>query len=226
MTSSIANLRYEKKFVAEGLRLAEVLAKVRHHPAIFQQAYPPRVVNNVYLDSPGRGDYYDHINGSANRTKTRVRWYGSQFGAAKSPTLERKLKRGLVRGKEAYLVPEFDINGACLRSQLRTRFDTATFPPILQSALRHLEPALFNRYHRHYFLSQDRKFRLTVDSHLQFAHTRAIYSQSSASWVAIPTVIIELKFMPEFAEDAAFITNVLLFRLARFSKYVIGLDSL
>jgi len=38
------------------------------------------------------------------------------------------------------------------------------------------------------------------------------------------TVIIELKFGPESAEDAALVTSTFPLRVARFSKYVAGME--
>jgi len=222
MTPPLPNPRYERKFIADGFTLAEVLARVRRHPAAFREAYPPRVVNNIYLDSLTRRDYHDHVNGTANRTKTRVRWYGDRFEAADRPMLERKMKRGMVSGKQAHPLPPLPMNGACIRSLLDTAFDSAVLPPLMRSALRLVEPALINRYHRHYFLSRDGKFRLTVDSQLQFAGAKLNCRPAIGSLPAAATVIIEVKFKPDFAENAASVTNALPFRLARFSKYVEG----
>jgi VTC domain-containing protein len=224
MTSPLPHLRYEKKFIAEGCTLAEILATVKRHPSAFREAYPPRVVNNLYLDSPSRRDYHDHINGAANRTKTRVRWYGARFEAAERPMLERKLKRGMVSGKEAYQIPTLSINGGCLRSLLGALFDAALIPPIVCATLRHMEPALFNRYQRHYFMSRDGKFRLTVDCGLQFAGMSCEHRQSIDLSPPVKTLILELKFGPALAMDADLITNVLPFRVARFSKYVAGIE--
>ena len=224
MTPPLPNLRYEKKFIAQGFTLAEVLARVKRHPSTFREVYPPRVVNNIYLDSPSRRDYHDHVNGVANRSKTRVRWYGERFEAADRPMLERKMKRGMVSAKEAHPLPPLTINGARLRSLLETAFDSAVLPPMLHSALRLVEPALFNRYVRHYFLSSDGRFRLTVDSDLQFACLPHDHRPAIVPWSPAVTLIIELKFQPELAEDAALVTNALPFRVARFSKYVVGIE--
>lgn len=224
MQASLPNLRYEKKFIAEGFTLAEAAARVRRHPAAFREAFPPRIVNNIYLDSPTRRDYHAHINGASNRTKTRVRWYGPQFETVERPVLERKLKRGMVSGKEAYALPRFSVNGGCLRSGLGAAFDASPLPPILRAALRHVEPALFNRYERYYFQSCDGKFRLTVDWGLQFAGVVCNRQQAIDLSPPARTVILELKFEPEFAEGADAITNALPFRVARFSKYVAGIE--
>ncbi len=115
-------------------------------------------------------------------------------------------------------------NFGCLRSLLNAAFDDADFPPSLRCALRHVEPALFNRYQRHYFLSRDAKFRLTVDSGLQFARVKLNDRAAPFARPPGPMVIIELKFGVEVAVDAGSVTNAFPFRVARFSKYVEGIE--
>jgi hypothetical protein len=224
MAQVLPNPRYERKFVADGLVLAELLALVRRHPAAFREAYPPRFVNNIYLDSHRRSDYRDHIAGVANRSKTRVRWYGSPSGPIARPVLEQKLKRGLVSGKITHDLPGLSLNGGALRSLLYDTFDTAQLPERLRFNLHCLEPSLFNRYRRYYFLSGDRRFRLTVDTDLQFGRATA-QGGSGAALVRLPPILIlELKFGPSEAERASRITNALPFRLARCSKYALGIE--
>ncbi len=155
-----------------------------------------------------------------------MRWYGERLEVAERPSLERKLKRGMVSGKEAHSIPPFAMNGVGIRSLLETAFDLAVFPPVFRSALQLLEPALFNRYHRHYFLSGDGRFRLTVDSNLQFASLPLDHPSAIAPMSPALTLIIELKFQPELAEYAEAITNALPFRMSRFSKYVTGIERL
>ena len=224
MTASNPSLRHERKFIANGLGLNDVLAFVKRHPSAFHEAYPARVVNNIYLDSPGRGDYHDHINGVGNRSKTRMRWYGEPCGVIERPMLERKIKRGVVSRKESQGLPAFCLNGGSVEALLQAAFSSARLPEMLQLALQHREPSLFNRYYRHYFVSADGRFRLTVDSGLKFAGVKPDSRPAVFSLPATPTVIIELKFGPEIAEDAGLVTNVLPFRVARFSKYVAGIE--
>jgi hypothetical protein len=181
-------------------------------------------VNNAYLDSPARRDYHDHINGVANRSKTRVRWYGQQHEVAECPMLERKLKRGMVSGKETHALPPLLINRGCLRSLLETAFNAGALPLLLRSELRHVEPALFNCYQRHYFLSREGGFRLTVDSRLQFASLPHNRGPAIRSVTPVTTLVIELKFGHDLVEYADCVTNVFPFRLARFSKYVVGIE--
>ncbi len=223
------DFRYERKFLPTGLDLAGALAVVHRHPSLFREAYPPRLVNNVYLDSPTLGNYHDHVNGTANRSKTRVRWYGPPHGPIESPTLERKIKQGLVSRKETHRLPSLHLEGAAGRSRLAETFREAEIPELLRFGLPHLQPSLFNCYRRHYFLSRDRQFRLTVDSDLRFA---GICGDTIApDQAAFPSVhnsnfvIIELKYATENAGQADAVTNALPFRMTRCSKYILGIQS-
>ena len=226
MIPMLPNPRYERKFVAGGLVLAEVLALVRRHPAAFREAYPPRFVNNIYLDSHGRSDYHDNIVGVANRSKTRVRWYGPLSGQIAEPVLERKLKRGLISGKLTHALPGFAANGGMIQPLLKSAFDAALLPERLRSDLCQREPSLFNRYRRYYFLSGDGRFRLTVDTELQFGCGGSSNGLRATLTPFAPAQILELKFGPSEAEQADRVTNSLPFRLARCSKYVLGIGRL
>ena len=226
MTTPPPNLRYERKFIADGLALAEVLALVKRHPAAFRETYPARNVNNLYLDSPDLSDYYDHVNGIAHRTKTRIRWYGAWAGRLDTPTLERKLKHGLVSGKVSHRLPPFSMNGHVWTPDLGVAFDSANLPALTRSTLHHLQPSLLNRFQRYYFQSSDGRFRLTVDSGLQFAAARQARGMGVSLYPPAAPVVIELKFGLLEAEYAAHVTNALPFRLARCSKYVLGITGL
>jgi hypothetical protein len=226
MTTLPTNPRYERKFITGALTLNEVLALVRRHPAAFRETYPARSVNNLYLDSPDLRGYHDHVNGVPHRTKTRIRWYGAWSGCIGTPSLERKFKRGLVSGKISHGLPPLAVNGGVSRSELEAAFDGANLPGLTRCALHHLWPSLLNRYQRHYFQSADRHFRLTVDSDLQFAATRPMHGGGVSFRAPAPMTVIELKFGLAEAETAARVTNALPFRLARCSKYVLGINSL
>ncbi len=222
MFSLLPNPRYERKFVLQGLSLADALALVRRHPAAFREAYPARMVNNVYLDTPGLNSYHDHVQGLPNRSKIRVRWYGENSGPIPIPVLERKLKRGLVSGKMAQPMPPIFVNGHHVRQVLENAFSSEQIPESWRAQLHCLEPSLFNQYRRHYFVSADNHFRLTLDSQLRFAPPQYA-SRGEPNWPC-PFIVFELKFAPEFADSAATVTNCFPFRLGRCSKYVLGID--
>jgi hypothetical protein len=206
--------RYERKFTIHGVSMAEVLAQVRRHPAAFRETYPRRTINNVYLDSPSLHDYHEHVSGSAHRVKTRIRWYGQLRGAIDHPVLEHKIKHGL------------HLNGSIDRASLAAAYDRAGLPDLVRSRLRHLQPALINRYRRHYFQSADRRFRLTVDAELDFHSANSGAGSATTTPNGGDLIILELKFDPEHAEAAEAVTNAFPFRLNRCSKYVLGIEQL
>ena len=227
VADALPDPRYERKFVISNARLPEVLALVHRHPALFREVYPPRAINNIYLDTPALTDYRAHVNGAANRLKTRIRWYGPLQGHAARPALEEKLKRGVVGGKRVHPLPPLHVNGGVSRPGLNAWLDQAALPAVLRARLRHLEPTLVNRYQRRYFESADRRFRLTVDSDLEFhapADDPGRHLERPGS--RNPDIILELKFVPEHAPAAERIANTFPFRLTRCSKYVMGIERL
>ncbi len=223
-TEAGADWRYERKFIAERLSLAEVLALARRHSAAFHEIYPTRAVNNVYLDSPSLHDYYDHLGGAAHRVKTRIRWYGPLRGPNDQPHLEQKIKHGQVNTKHAYLLPSFCLNGSIDRTALARALENAGLPSLVRSRLHHMRPVLINRYQRHYLKSADGLFRLTVDSELEFHNPNAGALHATA--VSRNLVVLELKFRVPHAEFFGAVSNGFRFRLSRFSKYMLGIESL
>ncbi len=226
MTSLLPHPRYERKFVSNSLTLSEIVALVRRHPAAFRETYPARWVNNLYLDTPDFRNYQDHVNGVAHRTKTRIRWYGDWSGHVPAPTLENKLKRGAVSGKVSHGLPPFALNGSVSRAEFEAAFDRANLPELARAALRHLNPSLLNRYQRRYFESADHRFRLTVDTDLQFSAAQPANGAGPAFCSPAAVVVIELKYGLAEATGAACVTDLLPFRLARCSKYVLGINRL
>ncbi len=222
MDSQLPNPRYERKFAIRDCALAEVLTLVRRHPAGFREAFPPRMVNNVYLDSPQLASYHEHVDGASNRVKTRVRWYGEAHGEIPVPVLERKLKRGLISGKTAQPLPAFSLNGEGVAPLFDTALRSPGLPESWRAGLAFLHPSLFNRYQRRYFVSADGAFRLTVDSELKFGPPRTV--PFPARGLPESLVVVELKFAPEQADHAPHITNKFPFRIVRCSKYVLGLE--
>ena len=76
--------RYERKFMVEGLDHHQAIALIKRHPYLFYQPYPPRYINNFYLDTPEMDNYYDNVCGAPDRRKVRLRWYGELFGPISS----------------------------------------------------------------------------------------------------------------------------------------------
>jgi hypothetical protein len=143
-----------------------------------------------------------------------------------SPTLERKLKQGLVSGKISHGLPAFQWNGSGVKPELSKALQSAELPGMLREVLRDLEPSLCNRYRRHYFKSLNGKFRLTVDSDLQFGPPTSNAATTGGLPINDHALVIELKFDPRHAAEALHIGQHLPVRLMRCSKYVLGIEKL
>jgi len=218
--------RKERKFVVDELGLGPVESIVRSHPAMFLQAYPPRYVNNIYVDTPDLENYRDNIVGSANRYKFRVRWYGKQFGRIDQPVLEIKIKKGLAGTKMHFPLAPFELKKGFSQAFLEDSIAQSDLPEWVRNFLYRASPTLLNRYYRKYFHSVNRKFRLTLDANLSF--TRIVRNKNFflQRIVNLSKVVIELKYDTEYDEDAGWISNNFPFRLSRNSKYINGIQNL
>lgn len=226
-SSSIEGVRYERKFIAaHGASLREVELIVKHHSALFRTAYPPRDINNVYFDTPGMSSYEQHVNGSADRQKTRIRWYGAARGDIAKPVLEIKGKRGLVNFKRSTVLPAMTFDGGLSHERVVA---CCTRDKSLSPTADHLagrRPAIFNRYRRQYFETADRKVRLTIDFALEFAGLSDRPNARRAAFVEKGLIVIELKYRRDDEVQGASAAAELPFRLDRMSKYVRGLQRL
>ncbi|MFK7810829.1 MAG: VTC domain-containing protein, partial [Saprospiraceae bacterium] len=199
---------------------------LKAHPAMFHIPFPPRYINNIYFDSSQFGNYGDNVVGAKNRNKFRIRWYGDQFGHIKKPILEIKIKKGLAGAKRHYPLVPFTLEPGFSQHQMNQIFDESNLPGAVREMLRYQAPTLINRYFRKYFLSADRRFRVTVDTKLKFVrigrHQNSFLQRRSVD----NQVIVELKYDTEDDKDAMTISNSFPFRLSKSSKYVSGVDHL
>lgn len=219
------DVRLEIKFVAEETEKARVLSWIRTHPLGFRSAFPDRRVNNVYFDSYDYSAYGANLAGISGRIKLRYRWYGDSEGPS-AGTLELKCKRNQFGWKERYPAKEAPWQAgdrwADVRSKLAMQVGAggrswlAEFPA----------PTLLNRYDRCYFLSRDRKLRLTVDWNQAGWDQRLASSPNFTRRLNQPsTLVVEAKFAKQDRELASRNLRGIPIRVGRNSKYVNGLQT-
>lgn len=216
------SLRYERKFAVATPSVAAVRHVVKHHPAMFRVLFPPRDVNNIYLDTPALAAAHHNLEGMPDRWKARIRWYGEFFGTVTGGALETKRKYGSVGSKDRFLLESFEVAPGLNRSSIRTTIDAAGLDSATAAAVAMLEPSLANRYHREYYATPDRRYRVTIDSELT---NRAIGSRRTPVRRR-NVVIVELKYERKWDSSADEISAMFPFRLSRFSKYADGLEQL
>jgi len=216
--------RYERKFLLEDLGPHQVQSILRLHPALFRPLYHPRWVNNVYLDDRDLGNLRANVDGNTVRTKLRIRWYGALQGRIEGARCEQKIKRGLVGTKRVHPLPPFEFGpgfGRPTLAELLAR--TPDMPVGMRRELQDCLPVLTNRYLRRYFRSADRRFRITLDTDLQFLPLRGLGNSLLPRHSDRRVVILELKYARADDDRAAVIAGNFPFRLTKSSKYVAGL---
>jgi len=218
--------RYETKFFVFNVDRISVENIILQHHALFSEIHYERYINNVYFDYLGFNNFKDNIDGSANRIKYRIRWYGELITEIEKPVLELKIKKGLVACKKSYHLNKFELSGDLDLKMIRDVIVKSEIEENTKFSMQDQLPVLLNRYRRKYFESYDRKFRITVDDEQSFYKFNLLNNKYLQRHVDSDNVIIELKYNKEFESEADQITNRIPFRLTKSSKYARGIELL
>jgi SPX domain protein involved in polyphosphate accumulation len=217
--------RYERKFLVDELLPFQVEGLIKLHPRLFYAPYPPRFVNNLYLDTPDMENYYDNVNGAGNRRKVRVRWYGAPFGKLSKVLLEIKVKDGLVGTKHTYPLAPFRLDQGFCSHSFKSVVLASDLPENVRRDLLNLEVVLFNRYYRHYYASLDGHFRVTLDSEMVFYKANGVLGNAFIHHQEnYRELVVELKYEIDQEPHANRVASFFPFRVMRNSKYVQGIE--
>ncbi len=218
--------RYERKFVISAFDEHEAENMVQLHPAFFREAFPPRFINNMYLDSQRYDSFFDNVDGVPHRCKVRIRWYGDLSTHVEAPRLEFKVKNGLFGSKKQFDLTPFTFDNAFDINRLRHIIDDGELPSAERIKLINLIPALVNRYRRKYYESLDRHFRITIDSQMSVRQIEQHGNLFLNSKTDEQNIVLELKYDKMHEHEASNISNFFPFRMTKSSKYVSGLSLL
>jgi VTC domain len=220
-----ATFRYERKFRILELSRSQVEAIVRINSAHFSEIFESRWINNIYLDTWSMSSYHENLVGcSHDRIKYRIRWYGELLGNVAKPVLELKIKHGEVNRKVSYPLAPFAIPKVLSSSEISDLLANCEAPASLRGELLKLKPVIVNRYQRNYFLSEDRQFRLTIDSDIEFYDASRNGGSMRFQQREHGAVVVELKYPVEAAPRVNQISQQFPFRMTRNSKYVSGVE--
>jgi len=221
----LEELRYERKFLVDELDSHHVRALVKLHPMMFVQPYPPRYVNNIYLDSEDLVNYMENVDGVEKRRKVRLRWYGDLLGDSPKTMLEFKLRQGLMNRKVQVPLGGLRVDKTFNKQILEEFFKQNELPLEISLGLHGLSPVLINRYYRWYFATLDGRFRVTVDTALAYYNVRHLMNAFRYKFVDYKRIVVELKYQKEEDKTAERVASYFPFRVTKNSKYVTGLES-
>ncbi len=217
-----SDYRYERKFLISNVLNEHVKRVVLQHPTIFLEQFYRRNVNNIYFDTFNFKHYFDSVDGSTERIKVRIRWYGKLFGYIEKPVLEFKIKRGLLGKKLSIAIHPFTLDHNC---SFQNVFNNLTYSKFFNLVdIKSLIPTLINQYSRKYYLSSCGNFRITVDSNMKYFLVNNIVNGSFSKITDNNSIILELKYDPKNDNYSDRISTIFPFRMTKSSKYVTGLS--
>lgn len=216
--------RYERKFLVSALDVHQARRLVRQHPGMFFEPYPPRFINNLYLDTRSLEFYADNVSGAMGRRKVRLRWYGDLYTGTQNSTLEIKQKTGMVGCKTQYPFPALPLKPNFRPREFKSLVRSADLPADVKQDLLTLDAVLFNRYHRRYFAARNNPFRITIDHKISYYKATSFGPSFPPAWRDHHHIIVEVKYPGEAESEAERVTSVFPFRMTRNSKYVVGVE--
>jgi hypothetical protein len=218
-------LRFERKFLITDYSQTDVAQLIKFHPACFREIFHKRAINNIYFDTLGMTNYFDNVEGEKNRIKVRIRWYGDLFGNIQSPTLEYKIKKGLLGNKVSYALNPFVLDTNFDKNQITKALDRDSIPLSVKEEVGSLKPTLLNSYIRSYYLSADKKFRITIDHRLTYYKIAYSGNTFLNKKTDLKATVLELKYNSVHEEEAKEVGSAFPFMLTKNSKYLQGLES-
>lgn len=218
----ISQFRYERKYFITEATKHQVKFAVKSHPRCFSEIFHERIINNIYFDTLERDNYVDNIEGSKDRVKFRIRWYGDLMGSVTKPKLEMKIKIGLLGAKRTFALQSFSFDNNISRKGLQEIFKNSDLPDDVLSQVLQQWPTLVNQYRRVYYQSKDKKFRITIDDRQRFFAIRPIGNTFLSKFRDDHSIILELKYEQQYFDEAERVSSAMPFRLTKSSKYARG----
>ena len=218
--------RYERKFHITSLDQYEIEHLVKQNTASFSEIFQLRSVNNIYLDSTDFINYSENVIGTSKRIKARIRWYGNYATKINKPVLELKIKNGALGKKLRTSINSILINENSFYKNIIKSLMISKIPQDINNEIKCFLPVLMNRYKRKYFLSADKKYRITIDTDQEFYRLNKTNNSLLYKSVEKSDIILEIKYRAEHDDLIQKITNQFPFRLTKSSKYVTGVEKL
>jgi len=219
------DLRYEQKFETKYFHFRELELAVQIHPSLFLKHFPDRIVNNIYFDDSTYSSFNENLEGINYRTKLRMRWYGNTQQVKIYPKIEFKRKFGHVGDKVKLSMPAWNNKKGINMSDIYELIKSSSQGNELYHILYNKEPKILNSYLRKYYITADKKIRLTIDrklSYVPFKNGHAILDKQ----VNPDEVIVEVKYSKLDQDIANKAFEGLGIRKTKYSKYCAGITAL
>lgn len=210
--------RYEIKFTFPINQVNQIKAYIKSSNLGFLKVFNDRKISSIYLDRENYNYGFENICGFSERKKFRYRFYDDDM---KKIRFEIKYKKGSIYEKRFFNLLE-PYSYSYYRNPLLKIFKGKK--EMLD--IINLKPVLLCSYYREYFVSNCKRFRVTLDSKIGFSKIIPIYSfdQILNQLQIINNGVLELKTSVENIYFSENIFDNFPLRVSKHSKYEIGLS--
>ena len=223
------NYRSEIKFVCYKQNYSLIKNWIRFHKFNFFKEYDDRNINNIYFDSLDYKAFNDNLVGLPSRLKVRYRWYGNLFSndTKNEGSLEFKFKKNIYGYKKIFKINDLTLNLNSNWKDIKNKILKKLTPEYKILFDQNSEKILINRYKREYFISRDKKLRVTLDKNIEIFDQRTSLIKPNFRFKNFTQdhLVIEFKFNKE---DKVFLNDLdinIPIKASRNSKYVNGVRS-
>ena len=224
------NYRSEIKFVCYKQNYSLIKNWIRFHKFNFFKEYDDRNINNIYYDSFDFKAFNDNLVGLPSRLKVRYRWYGNLYSNDKKNegSLEFKFKKNIYGYKKIFKINDLTLNLNSNWKDIKNKILKKLTPEYKILFDRNSEKILINRYKREYFISRDKKLRVTLDRNIEIFNQRTALIKPNFKFKNFTQDYLVIEF--KFNKEDKFVLNDLDINIpikaSRNSKYINGVRSI
>jgi len=223
------NYRSEIKFVCYKHNYSLIKNWIKFHKFNFFKEYDDRNINNIYFDSLDYKAFNDNLVGLPSRLKVRYRWYGNLFSenSKNEGSLEFKFKKNIYGYKKIFKINDLTLNLNSNWKEIKNKIFKQLTPEYKILFEKNSEKILINRYKREYFISRDKKIRITLDKNIEIFDQRSALIKPNFRFKNFTQdyLVIEFKFNKE---DKIYLNELdinIPIKASRNSKYINGVRS-
>ena len=210
-------MRFESKYSLNPINDNQFLSWLHTSRLGFKRCYDDRQVNSLYYDSFNCKALNDNIDGIADRSKVRLRWYG-ESKLPRFHNLEIKHKRNSLGFKSVF---KFDELADFKNHNSLFRLLCEQLPEQYKNYLLSCSyPQSIVRYNRAYFLTICKKIRITIDDNINYSRQHSKNFDLKPLYPLNRNKIIEIKYDQEHKEYLASNLSNFPLRITKNSKYV------
>jgi len=224
------NYRSEIKFVCYQHNYFLLKNWIKLHKFNFFKEYEDRNVNNIYFDSFNYKAFNDNLSGLPSRLKVRYRWYGELFSEnnTNEGSLEFKFRKNVYGYKKVFKIKNLTLNLNSKWSEIKNKILNALTPEYKILYNRNSEKILINQYKREYFISKNKKLRITLDKNIKIFDQRFTFDKPNFKFKNYTQdySVMEFKFNKE---DKILLNDLDIsvpIKASRNSKYINGVRSI